>query len=346
MGSRYSADGGLPGLARTLGQGTGSARAEVWLRVGSDLRLAAIWPEEGLPRDRGIPLAGMELPAIPGMALAVPVEHGAELLGCLALSMPRGEAVSPATEKLVADVASQAGLMLRNIRLIEELRASRQRLVAAQDEERRRLERNIHDGAQQQLVALAVKLRLAETLARKDPDRAAGLVAEVRTETQHALEDLRDLARGIYPPLLADKGLAAAVEAQARKSSVPVTVDTDGIGRYPQEAEAAAYFCILEALQNVAKYAQASSVTVRLGQDDGYLVFTVTDDGRGFDPATTPRGSGLQNMADRLDALEGRFEVVSAPDQGTTVTGRIPVQPVAAAQASSRRSGSNSDLGM
>jgi signal transduction histidine kinase len=346
MGGRYSADEVLPEMARTLGEGAGASRTEVWLRVGGELRREASWPSPEAEGPAAMPLATGALPTIPGASTTFPVEHRGELLGALAISMPRGETVTPATEKLVGDVASQAGLVLRNVRLIEELRASRQRLVAAQDQERRRLERNIHDGAQQQLVALSVKLRLAENLARKDTDKAAELMAQVRAETQEALEDLRDLARGIYPPLLADKGLAAALESQARKAVIPVSVDPDGVGRYPQEAEAAAYFCVLEALQNISKYAGASTAVVRLAEEDGQLVFTVSDDGRGFDPDATPRGSGLQNMADRIDALGGRFEIVSRPNEGTTVTGTIPVQRVASAQASSSRSGSNSDLGM
>jgi signal transduction histidine kinase len=212
------------------------------------------------------------------------------------------------------------------VRLIEELRASRQRLVAAQDEERRRLERNIHDGAQQQLVALAVKIRLARAMAGRDAEKAQDLLDELQGEAQEALENLRDLARGIYPPLLADKGLAAALDAQARKVPLPVRVDPNGVGRYPPEAEATAYFCVLEALQNVTKYAEASSAIVRLRKEDGHLVFSVTDDGRGFDPAATPPGSGLQNMADRVEALGGSLDVDSEPGRGTTVTGRIPVR--------------------
>src|SRR5437773_2834235 len=172
--------------------------------------------------------------------------------------MEPNEPLSPAGERLVADVASQAGLVLSNVRLIEELRASRQRLVAAQDAERRKLERNLHDGAQQQLVALAMKQRLAASLVNKDPHKASAMLAALEEETAAALENLRDLARGIYPPLLADQGLGPALASQARKASIPVTVAADGLGRYAQEAEAAVYFCCLEALQNVAKYAHAS----------------------------------------------------------------------------------------
>src|SRR5207248_10844778 len=155
--------------------------------------------------------------------------------------------------------------VLRNVRLIEELRASRQRIVAAQDAAARRLERNIHDGAQQQLVALAMKANLARSLVGRDERKEGELLDQLRADAQGALENLRDLARGIYPPLLADQGLAAALTAQARKAPLPVEVETDGLGRYAQEAEAAVYFCCLEAMQNVAKYAGASSVRVKLG---------------------------------------------------------------------------------
>jgi signal transduction histidine kinase len=225
----------------------------------------------------------------------------------------------------VADVASQAGLVLSNVRLIEELRASRQRLVAAQDAERRKLERNLHDGAQQQLVALAMKQGLAADLVTKDPAKASAMLTALQNETTEALENLRDLARGIYPPLLADQGLPAALASQARKATIPVEVDADGVGRYPQDAEAAVYFCCLEALQNVTKYAQASRVIVRLSVRDEELAFEVTDDGQGFDPQRTPMGSGLQNMADRLAALGGTVEVRSRRGEGTTVLGRLPV---------------------
>ena len=240
--------------------------------------------------------------------------------------MPPSDPLTLADKKLVSDLAAQAGLVLRNALLIQDLRASRRRLVTAQDEERRRLERNIHDGAQQQLVALAVRQRLATSLIGRDDEGLRATLESLQAETSEALENLRDLARGIYPPLLADRGLIEALTAQARKAPIQVDVLSDGVGRYTQEVEAAIYFCCLEALQNVAKYAKAGHADVRLARNEHELVFEVTDDGAGFDPGATPRGTGLQGMADRLDAIGGRLEVRSTPGQGTTVTGRVPVR--------------------
>ncbi len=237
--------------------------------------------------------------------------------------------MTPDKERLVTDLASQAGLVLRNVALVEELRGSRRRLVAAQDHERRKLERNIHDGAQQQLVALAVKARLARQLVARDPDRTEEMLGQIEAETQTALEDLRDLARGIYPPLLADKGLGAALEAQARKAPLPVRVNADGVGRLQQDVEAAVYFSCLEALQNVAKYARASNATIELRLDASTLRFTVSDDGRGFDP-TSVSGSGLQGVTDRLAAVGGTFDLRTAPGAGTTITCTVPVTVVPA----------------
>jgi signal transduction histidine kinase len=255
----------------------------------------------------------------------VEVRHQGDLLGALSVAMPASDPMDPAKEKLIANLAAQAGLVLRNVRLVEDLRGSRRRLVAAQDDERRRLERNIHDGAQQQLVALAVKARLARQLTERDLVQAADVLIQIEAETQQALEDLRDLVRGIYPPLLADKGLPAALEAQARKSPVPVVVEADSVGRFPRSVEAAAYFSVLEALQNVAKYADASSVRIVLDQDDRLLRFVVRDDGRGFDPASIGYGTGLQGIADRLAALYGEMTIESAPGVGTSVRGSIPI---------------------
>jgi len=150
------------------------------------------------------------------------------------------------------------------------------------------------------------------------------MLSDIRQGLGDALETLRDLARGIYPPLLADKGLGAALDAQARKAAVPVAVEPNGIGRYPQEIEAAVYFCTLEALNNVAKYAEASSAQVGLADAGGELQFRIVDDGRGFDTSVTDYGTGLQGMADRLEAVGGTLEVRSEPGRGTTIIGRVP----------------------
>jgi signal transduction histidine kinase len=265
--------------------------------------------------------------------MAFEVSHGGERLGALTLAKRPGEALTPVEGRLAAQLAAQAGLVLHNAGLagqlkerMAELRASRKRIVAAADGERRRLERNIHDGAQQQLVALSVMARLAETTVDSDKEGARAMLAQAQADAADALENLQDLARGIYPPLLADQGLAAALEAQAHKSPVPVTVEADRLARYPLEAEAAVYFCVLEALQNIAKYAAASRAAVRLSGPVGALEFSVTDDGTGFDTGSAGYGTGLQGMADRLAALGGDLQVRSQPGHGTTVTGRLPVR--------------------
>ena len=318
----YSLDDALPRLARVTAEAVGADRTRVWLRDGGTLRPAASWPKSD-PAEP-VPMSGDELPELGADGSRFPVRHQGELLGAISVAMPASEPLSPTQDKLLRDVADQAGLVLRNVALLEDLRTSRRRLVAAQDEERRRLERNIHDGAQQQLVAISVKLRLLEQLVSRDPERAASAATELQADATDALENLRDLARGIYPPLLADKGLAAALESQARKSPMPVSVEQDGIGRYSQDVEAAVYFCTLEALQNVAKYARASVAKIVLGEAEGRLTFAVIDDGAGFDPETAGRGAGLTNMRDRLEALGGRLEIRSAPGAGTTVAGTIP----------------------
>jgi signal transduction histidine kinase len=327
----------LPRVARVLAEATGAVRTQVWLRAGDGLRIEAAYPADGQhgpaqPRER-VALPPDGLPALPGATMAFEVSHRGERLGALTLTKRPGEALTPTEGKLAAQLAAQAGLVLRNAGLtgqlqdrMAELRASRKRIVEAADGERRRLERNIHDGAQQQLVALSVMARLAETAVDSDKDSARALVAQAQADARDALENLRDLARGIYPPLLADQGLAAALEAQARKAPVPVTVESGGIARYPQEAEAAIYFCVLEALQNVAKYAGASRAAICLAGPDGGLEFSVTDDGAGFDPGPAGHGTGLQGMADRMAALGGDLQIRSQPGHGTTVTGRLPVR--------------------
>jgi signal transduction histidine kinase len=333
IGGTYASEDVLPQMAKIVAGGTGAEQVVVWLRVDDELRPEA--SSDGSPHPAPLPLDrladdgpstnGRQLPSLPNADVSVPVVHQGELLGGISIRMPRDEPLRPAGEQLVADVASQAGLVLSNAGLIEDLRASRQRLVTAQDEARRRLERNIHDGAQQDLVALSIKLRLAgmtvENLAQ-----AKQAFGELQTEAGEALENLRDLAHGIYPPVLADLGLAAALNAQAARSAVPVTVEADGIGRFPPQAEAAVYFCCLEALQNIAKYAHATQARICVRARGGTLSFTVSDDGAGYDTRRTPMGAGQRNMADRLAALGGQLEVRSAPGRGTTIAAHLPIQ--------------------
>ena len=329
IGGTYAAEDVLPQMAQIVTAGTGAKKVVVWLRVGDELHPEA--SSDGNPREGPLPVDGQVLPPLPDSEIRVPVVHQGELLGAISITMPKDEPLRPAGQQLVTDVASQAGLALANAGLIEDLRASRQRLVTAQDEARRRLERNIHDGAQQDLVALAIKLQLAETTVAADPAQTGPVFGELKADTAGALENLRDLARGIYPPLLADLGLAAALNAQASKSPLPVLVEADGIGRFGQDTEAAVYFCCLEALQNTAKYAHATQARICLQAHNGILQFTVSDDGTGYDTRHTPMGSGLRNMADRLAALGGQLEVRSAPRQGTTITGHLPTAPSPAA---------------
>jgi signal transduction histidine kinase len=318
-------------MVSVLAGATGADRAEAWIRVGTQLRPAAVWPH-GSPSSTAVALGpGGALPAFEGASRAVAVQHGGELLGALSLQKPRNEPLTGTEDELLRHLASQAGLVLRNAALtaelratIDELRASRRRLVGAQDAERRKIERNLHDGAQQQLIALTIQLGLLEESA-DDPAAVRQLAPAVKDGLRAALDDLRALARGIYPPLLADQGLVPALQAQARKASLPVEIEADGVGRYPQDTEAAVYFCTLEALQNIAKHAGASRATVSLSCSGGSLGLTITDDGAGFDTATARHGSGLQGMADRLAALGGTLRVSSQPGRGTTLTGALPV---------------------
>jgi signal transduction histidine kinase len=320
-------------MVSLLASGTAADRVEVWIRVGSMLRRAVVWPRDA-EESVAPPLNGEV--TVEGPTGMFPVTHDGEHLGTVVVVKPHSEPLSPTEKGLAVHVASQAGLVVRNVRLtaelqhtIDELQASRRRLVHAQDTERRKIERNLHDGAQQQLVALGVQLNLLERLAAHVPeaDRLTAGLQRLRDMLGGALDDLRDLARGIYPPLLADRGLVAALDAQARKAAVTTVVEARGVERYDQQVEAAVYFCALEALQNVAKYADATSTVVRLAASNGRLSFEVADDGRGFEPGVA-RGSGLQGMADRLDAIGGRLEIESEPGRGTVVRGIIDIDVV------------------
>ncbi len=335
LGETVATEQTLGQMVRLLAEGTGAARAQVWLQAGGQMRTAASWPADAAPDFLPVVHSDGSLPAFAEVDVAVAICHRDQLLGALTVTKKRGEAITPTEQRLVEQLATQAGLVLKNVQLtadlrarLDELRDSRRRLVAAQDAERRRLERDVHDGAQQQLVALTVKLGIAKTLAeREDAPRTAALVEQVAADAGDAVTTLRELAHGIYPPLLAAEGLTVALQGQARKAAIPVEVIADGVGRYPQEVEAAVYFCVLEALNNTAKYAKATKAIVTLAQINGELTFQVVDDGVGFDPMATPRGHGLTNMSDRLHALDGTVAVTSQPGRGTTVAGSIPVAP-------------------
>ena len=314
----------LPRMARIVAEGTGAARADVWLRVGSELVREASWPEDDERRKEGVPLAeGGD--TVVGTDRAVPVRHQGELLGVIAVRKSPGEAVTPTDEKLLEDLASQAGLVLRNVRLIEDLKTSRQRLVTAQDEERRRLERDLHDGAQQRLVAISLALRMARGLADPDADQALGeRLDQASEELGRALDELREFARGIHPAILTERGLVPALQSLAERSTVPATVEAALDGRLAASVEATAYFVVSEALANVGKYSKATAVGIRAGWDEGELTVEVADDGiGGADPS---RGSGLRGLQDRVAAVEGVLEVHSPPGQGTRLTVRIPIR--------------------
>jgi signal transduction histidine kinase len=315
-------------MARLLAEGTGAEWAQVWVAVAGQPVPAATWPPEASSRL-------VDSPDVDPGTRQLPVRHGDEGLGMLVLRERPGAPLTPVEERLFADLASQAGLVLRGARLraaLEqrlgelsereaELRSSRERLVDAQDEARRRLERDIHDGAQQHLVALAVNLRLAATLAATAPERAETLLAAQEGAAADAVATLLQLSRGIYPPLLEEAGVAAALRAAAGES---VAVVEQGAAKYPIDIEAAAYFCCLEAIQNAMKHAGAAAVRVEVDAGPDALVLTVADDGAGFDPAQAPAGTGLANIRDRVDSAGGSLEVSSTPGHGTRLRVVIP----------------------
>jgi len=227
---------------------------------------------------------------------------------------------------MLEQVASQAGLVLRNVRLVDDLRSSRQRLVTSQDDERRRLERNLHDGAQQSLVSVALLLRMAANY--NDPGALSLALTEASTQLQLAIAELRELARGIHPAILTDRGLGPALTSLAERCPVPVNLDNQVHRRLPTQVEGTLYFVAAEALTNVARYSEASEVYVVVTDEDDTVTLEVVDHGVGG--ADLSRGSGLLGLADRVAVVEGSFTVVSPPGEGTRITCRVPV-PAAAA---------------
>jgi signal transduction histidine kinase len=277
------------------------------------------------------------------MIRVAPGAHAGELLGLLVVRRPRdGAAFSAEDDRALVELARQVGLALHNVALDSalqasllelrqrnaELQASRLRIVSAADASRRAIERDLHDGAQQHLVALSVKLGLARDMIADEPAAASGMLEELRVDVQTTIAVLRELAHGIYPPLLRNHGLAQALPSVTRRSPLPCTVSVDLPGRYPEEVEAAVYFCCLEAIGNAGKHAgPGATITVTVEADEAQVRFSVCDDGAGFATGPDPTGSGFINMADRVGAIGGRLTVESAPGHGTTIRGEIPAEP-------------------
>jgi signal transduction histidine kinase len=263
-----------------------------------------------------------------------PVLHDGELLGGISLVNERGETITPAEEELLANLAGGMGFALRNTQLTAELRRqvkdlkrSRDRVVSAADEARRSLEHDLDSGPQQQLVAVKVKLGPTRMLAeRAGADKTAKVLADIEAQAGDAIAAIREFAAGIYPPLLGAEGLAVALAQQTQKAALPVTLNAESISRYPRDVEAAVYFTVLEALQNTAKYAEASAAEVRLFEQNGDLRFEVSDDGVGFDTRHVSKGAGLNGISDRMDMVGGSWRVESSPGSGTKVEGTVPVK--------------------
>lgn len=315
-------------MARALVEGTGAAWAGVWLVVDGEPELAAAWPDGATPSAE---------PGVAGVRERDVVMAG-ERLALLRLKEGERGPLTPVEERLFTGLAEHAGPVLHGVRLrleltrraaelerrAEEVRASRQRCVDAQDDARRRLERDIHDGAQQHLVALAVSLRLVEAVAGRDPDRAAAVLADLGAATDDTIAALTDLARGIYPRALSEEGVGAALRSVVGAAPIAVTVDDRLSARPPAGVEAAVYFSCVEALQNAAKHSGATTIRVTLVDDAGAVEFAVADDGRGFDAGVDHEGVGMANMRDRVDSVGGRLTVVSTPGAGTIVAGSVP----------------------
>ncbi|HEX6878637.1 MAG TPA: histidine kinase [Nocardioidaceae bacterium] len=321
VGGSYDAAELLPTMARTVAQGVGAVRSDVWLLTEAGLVREATWPDT--------PVGAEERPTVQELSdlradRVAAVCHGDELFGALSVTKPPGEQLTPAEQRLLDDVAAQAGLVLRNVRLIEDLRGSRQRLVSTQDEARRRLERNLHDGAQQSLVAVALMLRMVR--ARLGDQGPAGCTLdEAVDQLGSAIEDLRELARGIHPAVLTERGLGPAIASLAERSLVPVVVDYRLDDRPSTEVEGTLYYVVAEALANVAKHAAATEARVRVCGGEGHVRLEVSDNGDGG--ADASNGSGLRGLVDRVSVVDGSLDIDSPARGGTQLVCTLPFAP-------------------
>jgi signal transduction histidine kinase len=301
----------------------------MWLRNDQQLVRVAAWPPQRSEQvDATVPLtSGEDLSGIEADRV-VAVRHRGELLGALTVTRSGAEPVTRGEDEMLERVASQTGLVLRNLRLVDDLHSSRQRLVSSQDQQRRRLERDLHDGAQQSLVAVALMLRMAAN--QKDLDALAASVDEAADQLQVAIGELRELARGIHPAILTDRGLVPAISSLAERCPVPLQLDNGLTRRLPDPVEGTLYFVVAESLTNVAKYAQARLVTVTLRDLGDTVSLDVVDDGVGG--ADSAAGSGLMGLADRASVVDGTFTLHSPPGQGTRVSCVVPVPAPAVAR--------------
>ena len=319
----------LDRIPRLIVDGTGAAKAALWVRSDGGFETASSWPEAGFRRTAD----GTGVFEDPQADLSLPVLHDGELLGGISLMNARGASIAPAERELLENLADGLGLTLRNSQLtvalhrqVKELRGSRDRVVSAADGARRSLEHDLDSGPQQHLVAVKVKLGPVRKLAEQaGAQRTAGVLADIESQAGDAIQAVRDFAAGIYPPLLGAEGLVVALSQEAKRAALPVEIDAEGVGRYPRDVESAVYFSILEALQNTAKYAEATRAWIRLGERNGDLWFEVNDDGRGFNTAEVRRGVGLNGIADRLDTIGGTTSITSTPGHGTVISGSASV---------------------
>lgn len=348
-------------LAETLRKSMQLRSAQIWAGADGHYEVAAMVPhrkvapytvgdkERAVVSRAGVSggtwldiwLPGFVEPGATASTRIAPIAHSGELLGLISCERaPDAASFTDDDDRVLTELARQVGLALHNVQLDtalqasldelretnEELRASRVRIVAAGDAERRKLERNLHDGAQQHLVALAVKLRLAKDAVTDDPADAESMIDEIRGDLQDAIAELRALAHGIFPPLLMSGGLGEALPAAAARAALPTAAEIV-VGRHNSEVEAAVYFCCMEALQNAGKHAGANaSALVRVWEADRTLHWEVADDGPGFDPVSTAgAGHGFVNMRDRMGSFGGTLEVVSAVGSGTTIRGHVPL---------------------
>lgn len=311
----------LPEMASMVTAGTGAERTDIWLVIGEEMqRVSTSSPDTPAPTrvmlDDGLRVAG-------DAACVVEVRRHDRLLGAITVVMPPGVAMTSTEVRLLDDLGAQAGLVLSNVRLVEELKSSRQRLVSAQDVERRRLERNIHDGVQQRLLALALNLKMLSARTRDETtDALVDALEAAAVDAQDALTDLRQLARGIHPAIVTEGGLVAALDSLAERVPIPVDLDAPDTGRLPTTVEVTIYYVVAEALANVVKHAAASRTGITLRRRDERVVVRITDDGAGgAEPAP---GSGLSGLTDRVEALGGRFTIDSHPGTGTLIEADLP----------------------